>query len=214
MRATSSTEPAAASIFARRSLLAVHGIVGRIEIKDDLVRRSLVRLQEQVDQQPLDGRRIVADLVIARRLQSAQLQPVQRRLAGHRRTILAPRLKLAGQHRHQRIMAQFVVVVEILIAKRNPEHPLADQRRDLVLDQFRAPHVVKARCQPIHHSDRTIRRAQKQRSCIRRDRARIECRDHRAAFNRFKSKEIRATLCRHRGAPRIDEKLLQHNGFR
>jgi hypothetical protein len=31
----------------------MHRIVGRIEIKDDLVRRSLVRLQEQVDQQPL-----------------------------------------------------------------------------------------------------------------------------------------------------------------
>ena len=112
------------------------------------------------------------------------------------------------------IWAQFVVVVEILIAKRNPEHPLADQRRDLVLDQLRAPHVVKARCQPIHHSDRPIRRAQKQRSCIRRDRARVEYRDHRAAFNRFKSKKIRATLCRHQGAPLIDEKLLQHNGFR
>ena len=81
----------------------------------------------------------MADLVIARRLQSAQLQPVERRLPGHRGAILAARLKLACQHRQHRIMAQFVVVVEILIAKRNPEHPLADQRRDLVLDQFRAP---------------------------------------------------------------------------
>jgi hypothetical protein len=51
----------------------MHRIVGRIEINDDLVRRSLVRLQEQVDQQPIDGHRIVADLVIARRRQSAQL---------------------------------------------------------------------------------------------------------------------------------------------
>ena len=176
-------------------------------------RRSLVRLQEQVDQQPLDGRRIVADLVVARRLQSAQLQPVQRRLAGHRRTILAPRLKLAGQHRHQRIVAQLVVVVQILVAERDPEHPLADQRRHLVLDQVGAPLVVKARGKPIHHPDGPIRRAQQQRSGIRGDRA-ARSRHHRAAFNRFKSKEIRATLCRHRGAPRIDEKLLQHNGFR
>ena len=36
------------------------------------------RLQEQVDEQPLDGHRIVTDLVIARRLQAAQLQPVER----------------------------------------------------------------------------------------------------------------------------------------
>jgi hypothetical protein len=41
-------------------------------------------------------------------------------------------------------VAQLVVVVEILIAKRNPKHPLADQRHYLVLDQFQAPHVVKA----------------------------------------------------------------------
>jgi hypothetical protein len=56
--------------------------------------------------------------------------------------------------------------------------------------------------------------AQQQRSGIRRDRARIERRNHRPAFNRFKSKEIRATLCRHWGAPRIDDELLRHNGFR
>jgi hypothetical protein len=111
-------------------------------------------------------------------------------------------------------VARLVVVVEILIAKRNPEHPLADQRHHLVLDQFRAPHVVKARGQSIHHPDRAIRCAQQQRSGIRRDRAPIERRHHRAAFNRFKSKEIRATLCRHRGAPRIDDELLRHNGFR
>src|SRR5437899_12870193 len=74
-------------------LLPVHRIVGRIKIENDLARRALVRLQEQVDQKPLDGDRTVADLVIARRLQPAQLQPVQRRLARNRRAILAPPLK-------------------------------------------------------------------------------------------------------------------------
>jgi hypothetical protein len=33
-------------------------------------------------------------------------------------------------------VAQLVVVVEILVAERNPEHTLADQRRDLMLDQI------------------------------------------------------------------------------
>ena len=80
------------------------------------------RVQEQVDEQPLDGHRIVADLVIARRLQAAQLQPVERRLAGHRRAILAARSELAREHRQHRIVAQLVVVIEILIAKRNPKH--------------------------------------------------------------------------------------------
>ena len=117
-------------------LLAMQRIIGGIEIENDLAGRALVRLQEQIDHQPLDGERIVADLVIARRLQPAQFQPVERRLAGHRRAILAPRLKLAGQHRHHRIVAQFVVIVEVLIAKRNPEYPLADQRHHLMLDQI------------------------------------------------------------------------------
>jgi hypothetical protein len=57
-------------------LLAVQRIVIRIEIKDDLLWRPRVRLHEQVDQKPLDGHGVVTDLVIARRLQSAQLQPV------------------------------------------------------------------------------------------------------------------------------------------
>jgi hypothetical protein len=103
-----------------------------------------MRLQEQLDQQIPDRHRIVADLVVARRFEPAQLQPVERRFAGDRRAILAPRLELARQNRHHRIVAQLVVVVEILITERDREHPLADQRRDLVLDQILPPLVVKA----------------------------------------------------------------------
>ncbi len=173
-----------------------------------------MRLQEQIDQQMLDRHRAVADLVITRRLQLAQLQPVERRLAGHRRTFLTPRLKLAGQHRHHRIVAQLVVVVEILVAERDPKHPLTDQGRDLVLNQISPPLVVKARGKPSRHSDRAIRRSQKQRSRIRRHQAGIKCRFHSAAFNGSKIKQFCATLCRHRGAPRIGPKSLQHNDFR
>ena len=147
-----------------------------------------MRLHEQVDQQRSDRHRIVTDLVIARRFKLAQLQPVERRLAGHRRAILASRLELARQHRHQRIVAQLVVVVEILVTERDPEHPLADQRRDLVLDQVRASLVVKARRKPIDQSDRTIRRAQKQRASIRRHQAAIKPRFHSTAFNGSKIK--------------------------
>ena len=118
-------------------LMPVQRIVGGVEIEDDLLRRSLVRLQEQIDEQRLDRRRVMADLVIARRLGSAQLQPVQRPLAGHRRAVRAPRRELAGQHRHHRVMAQLVMVVEVLVAERDAEHALADQRRHRVLDQLR-----------------------------------------------------------------------------
>jgi len=65
-------------------LLAVQRIIRRIEVENDLFRRALMRIQEQLDQESLDRYRIVADLVIARRLKLAQLQSVERRLAGNR----------------------------------------------------------------------------------------------------------------------------------
>ena len=100
----------------------MHRIVGRIQIENDLARRTPMRVQEQVDHQPLDGNRIVADLVIARRLQPAQLQPVQRRLAGDRCAVVASCFQLARQHCHHGIVAQFVMVVEILVTERDPKH--------------------------------------------------------------------------------------------
>jgi hypothetical protein len=119
-------------------------VIGRIQIENDLLGRACMRLKEHVEQEIPDRHRIVADLVVARRLQFAQFQPVQRRLAGDRGAIRAPRCELACQHRHHRITTQFIVVVEILVAKRNREHPLANQGRDLVLDPLRTPLVVKA----------------------------------------------------------------------
>ena len=195
-------------------LLPVHRIVGRIEIEDDLARRAVVRLQENIDHEPLDGDRIVTDFVIARRLQPAQLQPVERRLPGHRRTLLAPRLELARQHCHHRIVAQLVVVIEILITERDPKHPLPQQGRNLMLDQMWPTGVVKARGKPLRQLDRMIRRPQKQRARIRADRPAVECYHNVAAFNDCKSEQICATLCRHRGAPRIARKSLPHNHFR
>jgi hypothetical protein len=62
---------------------------------------------------------------------------------------------------------------------------------------------VKARRKPIHHSDRAIRRAQKQRPSIRCHQPGIKRGFHSAPFNGSKIKSFRATLCRHRGSPRI-----------
>ncbi len=195
-------------------LRPVHRIIGGIEIEDDLLRRSLVRLQEQVDQQALDGHRIMADLVIAARFQLAQLQSIERRFAGQRCTVLTPRRKLARQHRHHWIVAKLIVVVEILIAERNPKHPLAHQRRNLMLDQIRTPCVIKAGGKPIRQLHRVVGRAQQQRAGVRRDRPAVKAGDNLTPFNGCKSKQICATLCRHRGAPRITRKSLRHNNFR
>jgi hypothetical protein len=68
-------------------LLPVQRIVGGIQVQDDQRRGLGLALQEQIDEQRFDRCRIVADLMVARRLRPAQFQPVQRRLARDRRTI-------------------------------------------------------------------------------------------------------------------------------
>ena len=195
-------------------LLAVQRIVRRIQIENDLPRGSRVQLNEQIDEQMPDRHRIVTDPVIARRFKRAQFQPIERRLARNWRAICAPRLELAGQYRHHRIVAQFVVIVEVLVAKCDPEHPLPDQGRDLVLDQFRSPLIAKAPRKPIDHSNRAIRGPQQQPSRIRRHQSAVKSGFHRAAFNNSKIKAFCATLCRHRGIPQIARKSLWHSNFR
>ena len=46
-------------------LVAVHGIVGGIEVEHDLPRRLAVRIEEHVDEHVLQRLAIAADLVIA-----------------------------------------------------------------------------------------------------------------------------------------------------
>ncbi len=99
-------------------LMTVQRIVRRIEVEHDLPRRPPMGLHEQVDQQGLDRRAVVADLVILRRLRTTQLQTVQGALARNRRTVRPLRLELAQQHRQQRVMPQMVVIVEVLVAQR------------------------------------------------------------------------------------------------
>ena len=101
--------------------------------------------------------------MVARRRRAAQLQPVERAFAGQRRTIPAARRQLAGQHRQRRVVAQLVVIDQILITQRNPEHALSDQRLDRVLDQRRRAAIGETRGKPLNQADRPIRRPQQQR---------------------------------------------------
>jgi len=87
--------------------------------------------------------------MVARRLQPAQFQPVQRALACNRRAVGPAGFQLAGQDRHHRIVPQLVMVVQIFVAQRNAEHPLANQRADLVFDQLCAAVVREAGGKPI-----------------------------------------------------------------
>ena len=183
-------------------LVTMQRIIGGIEIEDDPFRRLLVRLEEEFDEQALDRPGLMADLVIAvERRGRCMLEPVQRALAGQRRAVGAVRLELADQGRQHRIVAQLVVVDEILVAQREAADALHQHGPDAVLDQFRPASVGEASRQAPHQTDRPVRGPEQQRARVRGHLAAVERRHHLASFDGFKSEQIAATLCRHRGSP-------------
>jgi hypothetical protein len=95
-------------------LMAVQRIVSRVQIEDDPARRRLVRLKKKLDEQTPDCGAIVADLMVARGLGWRMLEPVQRAFAGQRSAVLALGGELAGARREYRVVAQLIVVDEIL----------------------------------------------------------------------------------------------------
>ena len=98
-------------------------------------------------------------------------------------------------------MAELVVVVEVLIAKRNADNPLHHQRFDGMLGVGRIATVLEAGRQAAGQTQYPVRRPQQQRTSVGGDGATVKRRNNRAAFSRCKRKQIRVTLCRHRGLP-------------
>ncbi len=144
----------------------------------------------------------MADLLVAAGLGEAQLQSVQRALAGHRRALLLMAgLQLAGQDRHHRVVAQFVMVVQVLIAQSDGEHPLADQGPNLMLNERAVACIFEAAGEAIHQPDRAVGQAKKQGAGVRCDLPAVEGSHHRASFDRCKLEQFQATLCLHRGTP-------------
>ena len=194
-------------------LVAVQRVVGGVEIEDDLARRCLVRGEEEIDEQALDGGAVMADLMVARGSDRRMLEPVERALAGERGAVLASGLELAGEGREHWVVAQLIVVDEILVAERDAEHPLRDHGLDGVLDLRRGATVGEARREPTHHMDHPIGRAEQERTGVRGDLAAVERGHHSAPLDHFKPEQVAATLCRHRGAPLQRVKALSQKNF-
>jgi xanthine/CO dehydrogenase XdhC/CoxF family maturation factor len=109
--------------------VTVQRVVGGVEVEHDLLRRSVVGIEEQLDEQRLDRLAVMGDPAVAVCPGGAVLQAVERALAGERRAAAVARLQPAEHHPEHRIVAQPVVVDHVLVAERDAEHPLPDQRR-------------------------------------------------------------------------------------
>ena len=106
------------------------------------------------------------------------LQAIERALPGQRLAVPPQhRAQLARQHRKRRVLAQLVVIVEILIAQRQPEDALPHQCRDRVLDITPVAPIHKALGKPTHQPEAPIHLPQQQRARVRGDRASRNRRD-------------------------------------
>jgi hypothetical protein len=113
----------------------VQRIISGIEIERDLRRGLGMGIEEQIDEQGLNGGAIGGNAGIAGGLVAAEFEPVQRAFAGQRRPVLARGRELAGQRRQHRVVAQLVMVDQVLIAERNADHPLHHQCLHFMLDK-------------------------------------------------------------------------------
>lgn len=95
---------------------------------------------------------------------------------------------------------KLVVVDQVLVAQRDRVDTLTDQGRNLVLDLPRLAVVGKALRKPIDQTDRSRRPTQQQTSGVRGHPTTVKRRLDPTAFYCFKSKQVRNTLCRHRGS--------------
>ena len=116
--------------------------------------------------------------------------------------------------REHRIVAQLVVVDEVLVAQREAADALHQHGLDAVLDEFRPASVGETAGQPLHQADRPVRGPEQQRPGVRGHLATVERGHHLAPFDGFISEQIAATLCRHRGTPLRGVNPLAQKSYR
>jgi hypothetical protein len=135
-------------------------------------------IEKELDEQPLDCRRVMGDLAVAIRANRRVLEPVERALAGKRRAIRPPRLELASQHRHYRVVAQLVMVGHVFIPERDPDDPLANQCRHCVFDPRSIAPIAEAGGEALDQADRAVGGTEQQRTRVRGDRPAVKCGHH------------------------------------
>ena len=148
-------------------LLPVKRVLGRVEVEDDPLGWPLVRLQQQIDEPAGERHRVGTDLMIAViGPQRSVFQPVERALAGERRAVRPLRLEPVGEQCEHRIVAQLLVIVDVLGAQGDADDPLPDQRRQRVHRLVLLALIHQARGDPLDQPDRAIGVAQQQPAAV------------------------------------------------
>ena len=159
----------------RQLLVAVHRIAGVVDVERDRRRRDREGAAEEVDQ----GGRQAPHLGARRRV----LQPAH----GGLRTEIAPALRRpADRQLEQRIGAQLVAIVGVLVAAGDREHAEPEHRRQRVHRPGRIPPLPDAARQRLGQAEPAFRRAQQDKPAVRRDRPAGEIGGHLLALYGWK----------------------------
>ena len=154
-------------------LAAVDLDVGAVDVEDEARgRRAGPGLGEEDGEQVLERLGVVADPVVAARLPlGGVLDPVERALAGQCGAVPAGALDLAGDEPQDGIVAQLVVVVQILVAQGEADDALGDEG---VFGEARIPVVGEAGGDALEQARGSSDPAEQERRGIRGDRAAVE----------------------------------------
>jgi hypothetical protein len=115
-------------------------------------------------------------------------QTVQRRLPRQRRTPRTTRRDPAQRRRQRRVVPKLVMIVDVLVAQRNPQNPLTHQPLDRMFHRNRRPAIDETRRKPLQQSQPPIGPPQKQCARVRCHRPAVERPLDTAAFHSFKPK--------------------------
>ena len=117
-----------------------------MEVEDDLARRPGKGIEEQVNEQALDGTRVDGDFAVAVGTVARRVfQPAKRALAAQRRTVGTACLQPIREQRQDGIETQVIVVGDVLIVQREADDPLADEGAQHMHHPARIAPVPKAR---------------------------------------------------------------------
>ena len=122
--------------------------------------------------------------------------------------------ELARQHLQHGIVPQMIVVVDVLVAQRDGEDALAEQRRHRVQQRVRIAAILEMLREPLDQPDRLVAGSEQQPAGVRGDLAAVERAHNPAALHGSEIERILATVCGHRGRSPLSVKSLLHNNYR
>ncbi len=94
------------------------------------------------------------------------------------------------------------MIIEVLVAQRNPEEPLADQMLQAMFDEALIPSVHEAASQSADQAQPPFHLAQQQPAAVAAEKSARKISHHLAATKALKLKGALCTLC-HSEVPRI-----------